>query len=419
MSQRARYDVVVAAPRAKLRFQAVATSYIGERLGQVMTRIELRLCCLASTLMLFGATAPAKNDPPAYPAVAAPFDGTISILTYNIKGLPWPAGVGRSRQLRRIGERLAALRQAGHAPAIVVLQESFTAEAQSLGHEAGYRYVVNGPSAEDLNTKDISANDRTFAQSSHWWLGETHGKFVGSGLQILSDYPIAASRRVAFPSIACAGFDCLANKGALFATILIPGASSPIDVVTTHLNSRRASWTADARNIYAYKRRVVVLSQFIERNRDPRRPLIVAGDFNVGSAHSRQTALTTAAARHWGSSLPIRSAYDQYVRQGGCLNDDAAFLRRRARDWQFYIAGSAGDLALTGVEVPFGGHRTGTMLSDHVGYVARYRISPATALGRAERAGSRPDTRKRKGLEGVSVRSATNAARERPKPFVA
>ena len=52
-----------------------------------------------------------------------------------------------------------------------------------------------------------------------FWRGERSGKVAGSGLQILSDYPIVAIRRQAFPEAACAGYDCLANKGIVMALL--------------------------------------------------------------------------------------------------------------------------------------------------------------------------------------------------------
>ena len=40
---------------------------------------------------------------------------------------------------------------------------------------------------------------------------------------LLSDFPIESVRRAAFPADACAGFDCLAAKGAMLVTVSIPG----------------------------------------------------------------------------------------------------------------------------------------------------------------------------------------------------
>lgn len=328
----------------------------------------------APVLVLIGSRHPSILDTRLTPTAEARFDGSLSVLTYNVKGLPWPVALGRSAALENIATRLRDMRLSGRAPQIVVLQEAFTGEAQAIGAAAGYRMVVTGPAADTPGSTKLSAADRAYASRSHWWKGETEGKFVGSGLQILSDYPVESVHRLAFPAFACAGYDCLANKGALLATLKIPGVAMPVDVFTTHLNSRRASGVEDDRTIYAYRHQVRALTQFIRANHDPRNPLIVAGDFNVGSASPRRTALFAEVSTNWTSKGSIRDAFDAFQQQGGVLGKDAAWSFRRARDWQFFSGGTDGSLRLTGIEVPFGRERSGGMLSDHVGYTVHYRL---------------------------------------------
>jgi len=302
------------------------------------------------------------------------FDGSLSVLTYNIKGLPWPVALGRSKALRTIASRLRELQSQKRAPDVVVVQEAFTAQARAMGAAAGYRYIVSGPTATDVTAAEMSAADHSFAARASWWKGETEGKYVGSGLQILSNYPVIAVHSMAFPAFACAGFDCLANKGALLVTLDIPGAASPIDIVTTHLNSRTASRVPDERSIYAYRKQVEALAQFIRRTHNPRYPLIAAGDFNVGSALPRRTALIDAVRSEWAPGTSVRDALNDYRNHGKILNSDAAYSLERARDWQFYSDGTAQKLTLTGIDVPFGRNDIDGMLSDHVGYVARFRL---------------------------------------------
>ena len=334
----------------------------------------------ASLLVLLGARDPRPSDirldPPAMPR----FDGTVSVLTYNVKGLPWPVAIGRYAALSGIASHLRDLRKSGRAPHIVVLQETFTTEAQSIGAAAGYRYVVRGPNPDTSGAPAMTLADRDFASGAHWWKGETAGKYVGSGLQILSDYPVENVRRIAFPAFACAGFDCLANKGALLATVVIPGAPTPIDVLTTHLNSRRASHVGDDRSIYAYRRQFDALTDFIRTSHDARYPLIAAGDFNVGSEDPRRPEILAAARQKWASRGQIKDAFGEYVREGGVLAGDAAFSFRRARDWQFYSDGTTVKLTLAGIDVPFGRDGSGRMLSDHAGYTVRYRLGQPSAL---------------------------------------
>ena len=214
----------------------------------------------------------------------------ISVLTYNVKGLPWPVARGRDAALEAIALRLRLLRAQARQPHIVVLQEAFTEKARSIGQTAGYPYIVDGPTASFPNPATPTVQDRRFMASARWWKGETQGKWVGSGLQVLSDYPVVGVRRIAYPAFACAGYDCLANKGALLVSVKIPGAPTPVDIITTHLYSKRSSGVPDERSLYAYRRQLGVLTAFIRDSRDPRRPLIVAGDFNVGAARPRRAA---------------------------------------------------------------------------------------------------------------------------------
>jgi endonuclease/exonuclease/phosphatase family metal-dependent hydrolase len=293
-----------------------------------------------------------------------------------VKGLPWPIALDRSNALAEIAAQLRTLKSEHKAPQIVVLQETFTAEARSLGPAAGYRYIATGPAEDEPANAQMTALDRRFESQARWWKGETEGKYVGSGLQILSDYPIIATRHVAFPAFACAGFDCLANKGALLVTIDIPGGG-PIDIVTTHLNSRRASGVEDARSIFAYRRQVGVLTDFIKRYHDPRYPLVAAGDFNVGSALPRRLALLDDVHGKWAGGEQVRDALNQAVNDRYTLGRDARYSLKRARDWQFYADGSNAALTLTNVDVPLGRDKNGAMLSDHVGYVAHFHLEPS------------------------------------------
>ena len=44
--------------------------------------------------------------------VAPSADDPLSVMTYNVRGLPWPIAWGRADALAQIGDRLAALRRA-------------------------------------------------------------------------------------------------------------------------------------------------------------------------------------------------------------------------------------------------------------------------------------------------------------------
>jgi endonuclease/exonuclease/phosphatase family metal-dependent hydrolase len=298
----------------------------------------------------------------------------LSVLTYNVHGLPWPIVEPRTEELAAIGRRLAALRRQGRQPSVVVLQEAFTADAARIGVEGGYRYAATGPSAGERDPMFFTP-DPVFAAGASALKGETEGKWEGSGLRIFSDFPIGAVRRMAFPPQACAGYDCLANKGALLVTIDVPG-KGPVQVAATHLNSHAASGVPDARSIVAYRAQVALLDGFLRRRVDPARPLIVAGDFNVGVAPGRWVALASRAAK-WvnlgggtgGEGLRACIAAARVDR-----DDEAAFIVRRARDFEFYSPGTQAPLTPERAEVTFGRGPDGHGLSDHLGFSVTYRL---------------------------------------------
>jgi hypothetical protein len=44
----------------------------------------------------------------------------LSVMTYNVEGLPWPVRFGRGSKLKAIGRQLAALREKGLQPDVVL-----------------------------------------------------------------------------------------------------------------------------------------------------------------------------------------------------------------------------------------------------------------------------------------------------------
>src|SRR5204862_8341823 len=78
--------------------------------------------------------APATEDTPPAPfqPVGPIRPVTLSVMTYNVEGLPWPVRRGRGSQLKAIGEQLAALRARGLQPDVVLLQEGFRSEVADL-----------------------------------------------------------------------------------------------------------------------------------------------------------------------------------------------------------------------------------------------------------------------------------------------
>ena len=67
-----------------------------------------------SAILLSGGVTVASASPPPSQAYVVPHtfaraaSDELAVLTYNVKGLPWPVASGRDEAMVRIGERLAA-----------------------------------------------------------------------------------------------------------------------------------------------------------------------------------------------------------------------------------------------------------------------------------------------------------------------
>jgi endonuclease/exonuclease/phosphatase family metal-dependent hydrolase len=322
----------------------------------------------------------------AVPALAQP-PAELSVLTYNIEGLPWPARSGRAEDLSRIADQLRSSRAEGRQPHVVLFEEAFSADAKAIAVKAGYRYIVDGPAASDASARPTSVADRAFMAAARFLSGEKWGKLRGSGLRIASDYPITDVKRMAYPT--CAGMDCLANKGLVLVTIAVPGAPQPIAIIATHLNSRRAARVSYERSFYAYQRQVDALSDFVRANVAPGTPFIVAGDFNAEG--ERRLYLLQRAA---GWRADVRAALDTCLEAGDRCpadnRDDLAFSRHRGRDWQLFASGGSTFLQLKSMAALFGHDADGHMLSDHVGYTATYAVSTGSPALLAESGSEAP-----------------------------
>ncbi len=299
--------------------------------------------------------------------VQAAIPSDLSVMTYNVKGLPWPLASGRPQALAAIGDRLAQLRRIGRQPQVVVLQEAFVPQAKAIARAAGYAYVAVGPHNRAAPTFEQ-------ALTRAWLLGETGSAQVDSGLVLMSDFPIRQIERMAFPATDCAGYDCLAAKGVLIAELALPGGRT-VRVATTHLNCRKASGTSSARSDAAYERQAVFLGSVLSRLRADGVPTILAGDFNQGQRPDRIAMLHGALDKVPGAeredALSRRFDADP---SGMARLSDAQWIHHKARDMQFTFDGGAARLMPLGIEIPFGTEADGSMLSDHMGYTVHYAL---------------------------------------------
>lgn len=301
----------------------------------------------------------------------------LSVMTYNIKGLPWPLAQGRTEALAQIGARLAAMRRAGRQPHVVLLQEAFSSEAAELAVRTGYRHAAFGPDTDLRTPMAANAADIAYLHTARWDRGEQMGKPLDSGLMILSDYPIIGTDRMAFPDFACAGLDCMANKGVLIAHLAVPD-TGPVSIVNTHLNARTAAEVPVARSQQAFSRQVELMARFVTRHVPQGQALILGGDMNIGGDRQRQAAFFTGFAR---SGLRFvapglggaRQALAQAAADRG-TRPDLMHAVQHGKDWIFARDGQGAPMTVLKAQVPFGSEGGGEPLSDHFGYVIKYRM---------------------------------------------
>jgi endonuclease/exonuclease/phosphatase family metal-dependent hydrolase len=324
---------------------------------------------MLDALMMLAA-ALATPTAPAQPV--APND--LSVMSYNVHGLPWPIALGRARELHRIGQRLEEMRRDESQPHIVLLQEAFSSEAKAIAREAGYPVVVSGPGRSDRFDPALDGQEKQFARADDKLKGEGDGKFEDSGLLILSDYPVLDVQRVPYAGFACAGFDCLANKGIVMVRVLVPGTSQPLTVIDTHLNSRRASGVGISRANAAFGWQAEQLRAFVGGKVPANSPVIVAGDFNVGKDPYRRAMISGPCVLP-GSDDALGSALEKNPSFADRSATQAIVIR--GKDLMFARSGISTRLTLQSITVPFGREKNGKSLSDHFGYVAHYSIADA------------------------------------------
>ncbi|KQN04628.1 endonuclease [Sphingobium sp. Leaf26] len=338
-----------------------------------------RALLFASLTALLAASSPSVSSPGdrRMPSpVAAKADLPLSIMTYNVMGLPWPIAFGRDEALGRIADRLAGLRVEARQPHIVLIQEGFVADPTAFARRAGYPYVAAGPDPAMRSAISATAADRAYLHAARWDRGEALDKPLSSGLIILSDYPIEAVDRIAYPAFACAGFDCLANKGAMIAHLRVPGIDRPVAVVNTHLNARKAAGVPIARSLRAFDRQAGLLARFVARHVPRDRMLLLGGDLNIGGDAQR---IRTFFA-HWNRPgltfvAPLLGGGEQAKAQALLADPadqrdlDEAVLR--SKDWIFARSAVGAPMPVAAAHIPFGGP-VDQRLSDHVGYAIGY-----------------------------------------------
>lgn len=290
---------------------------------------------------------------------------TLDVLTYNLEGVP--RRKGRKAELREIGELLNALRKSGEGPDVILFQERFRKSARKAVAAAGYAAVVAGPSRTQRRTLPRWGERRGHKlRRGEWGL-----KLASSGLAIASAYPIEDPVSEPYSNRACAGLDCLSNKGALTASLRIPGVPEPLQVFNTHMNAQRASRVGQARFTAAHHAQVRELADFIAAEHNPQRPVILGGDFNMRHSEvryelfkaSQPFQLVHQACQVKGSGCKVEMSWD----------GDAPWLD--TQDLQLFGDGAQVKVRPVRVRAIFDGRADSPRLSDHDGFLVTYELS--------------------------------------------
>lgn len=315
----------------------------------------------------------------------------ITVLIYNVAGLPWPLSRGkRSRQrdesgeripidsnrpkaLRAIGDTLGKLRAAGETPDVMMLQEAFIGSAAEIPARGGYANWVAGPAAHELGKKHSDRAPRQFIAGRSFWKGEKLGKWQSSGLLIASNFPMLRKYSHPFAQWECAGFDCLANKGVLVVVLNVPGVPEPVALATTHFNSRGASGVSRERSLIAHRLQVAEANAFLYGLDEPIIPFIWGGDLNMRRADDRIEFFVERS----GGELNEVSSFcvekpgrcEVVIRWG---SDTPWYETQDLQGWQ---AGTRVDVRPVRVEGLFDQPVGGFMPSDHDGLLVTYRLS--------------------------------------------
>ena len=353
-----------------------------------------RVLTAALLVALLSPVAVAAQDVPIVPAIPAPATEDtppapfhpvgpmkpveLSVMTYNVEGLPWPVRSGRGSKLKAIGRQLADLREKGLEPDVVLIQEGFRDEIDDLIELSGYPHVAKGPRKKQRDGSQLKQEDRPrYKRVKYRRKGEGWGKWGSSGLWVLSNHPINWVKSHAYHY--CAGLDCLANKGVMLVSLDVPGLPVPVEIADTHLNSKGASGVPRNRNRTAHHLQAQELGQFMQTDRTPGAPLIVGGDFNVMHAPDRFDYVMQRYPFDVVSQVCFRTpqSCDAKISADG----DAPWL-----DTQDLIGFKQGDrvaIRPIQVEARFDGSITGgPVLSDHDAYEVTFRLTPLPAVAK-------------------------------------
>jgi hypothetical protein len=237
------------------------------------------------------------------------------------------------------------------------LHKAFTPAASAIARAGGYGWIVPGPS-RDIRRDPAEAAPRPtgYDAAARWFKGEHLGKWLDGGLYIATDLPLFTARAAPFSAAACAGYDCLANKGGEVATLILPGVPEPLRLFNTHRNSLTPSGVAASRAEAAHRIQTHENDALLAETMAG--PMIAAGDFNMRRAGDHMGRF----AGDPGFRLIAPTSGGSMVARAAAMSDDSAWAA--LQDLIGVSSGSRVEVVPLAVTSLFDGVR-GPRLSDH------------------------------------------------------
>jgi len=276
------------------------------------------------------------------PAYSEDYKKEISVLTYNVWGLPHPIGQRLEHRFKHIGQHL---RRNSLGLDLVGLQECFSEHSAIIHREANFPHIVKGP---------------------------TGGPLAGSGLVIYSVYRVVYERGVVWKN--CNGVfdqssDCLASKGFLMVRVMIPNIGE-LDFYDLHAD---AGWNDG--DVRARSSQIGQLIEFV-KSEFSTNPVIIVGDFNFTARTPDQELY-----RHFKDELRLTDPLDgkdpstMSARNSIVRNDNPDYVPQRY-DFIFYRGSDKVEIAfIEGWVVEDFKDLEGGDLSDHFPVYVRLGLS--------------------------------------------
>lgn len=269
----------------------------------------------------------------------------IKVLTYNIRGLPWPASTDRGRY-KAIGKLIKKRK-----PDFVLLQEAFTRKSKrKVSKYAGYKNNIHGPRAKFL--RDI----------------------VGSGVSILTNHEVLDYKKDSLDY--CDPTECIARKSIMGIRSKIEGMPYPINIINIH---QHAQTEHDEYRKLQIEHRVM---PFMEEDMSYHNNLnIYGGDLNFKPKHESYWFFLDLSPYEDVSKFCIDNQDTCEIELGEHPKVDMNNVYKTNNDRMFtYNPKNSGyeitpvKFVITGTE-PFKNGLKGNLLSDHWAMEVHYKIS--------------------------------------------